>query len=129
MRSFDNSIYLNVESLKFQITSEINPIVEIKMKTSISKGFIHVYILSNNMLMNFKKEKILTSNCQDNKKSVINVKNLHIFFHRRYTFFLNFEKNKSSSVNYLKRILVFSVQLKKIFQEFEQKVFKKTCKT
>lgn len=49
MRSFDNSIYLNVESLKFQITSEINPIVEIKMKTSISKGFIHVYILSNNM--------------------------------------------------------------------------------
>lgn len=57
MRSFDNSIYLNVESLKFQITSEI---VEIKMKTSISKGFIHVYILSNNMLMNFKKEKILT---------------------------------------------------------------------
>lgn len=87
MRSFDNSIYLNVESLKFQITSEINPIVEIKMKTSISKGFIHVYILSNNMLMNFKKEKILTWNCQDNKKSVINVKNLHIFFHRRYTFF------------------------------------------
>lgn len=87
MRSFDNSIYLNVESLKFQITSEINPIVEIKMKTSISKGFIHVYILSNNMLMNFKKEKILTKNCQDNKKSVINVKNLHIFFHRRYTFF------------------------------------------
>lgn len=60
MRSFDNSIYLNVESLKFQITSEINPIVEIKMKTSISKGFIDVYILSNNMLMNFKKEKILT---------------------------------------------------------------------
>lgn len=60
MRSFDNSIYLNVESLKFQITSEINPIVEIKMKTSISKGLIHVYILSNNMLMNFKKEKILT---------------------------------------------------------------------
>lgn len=60
MRSFDNSIYLNVESLKFQITSEINPTVEIKMKTSISKGFIHVYILSNNMLMNFKKEKILT---------------------------------------------------------------------
>lgn len=60
MRSFDNSIYLNVESLKFQITSEINPIVEIKMNTSISKGFIHVYILSNNMLMNFKKEKILT---------------------------------------------------------------------
>lgn len=60
MRSFDNSIYLNVESLKFQITSEINPIVEIKMKTSISKGSIHVYILSNNMLMNFKKEKILT---------------------------------------------------------------------
>lgn len=37
MRSFDNSIYLNVESLKFHITSEINPIVEIKMKTSISK--------------------------------------------------------------------------------------------
>lgn len=60
MRSFDNSIYLNVESLKFHITSEINPIVEIKMKTSISKRFIHVYILSNNMLMNFKKEKILT---------------------------------------------------------------------
>lgn len=55
---FDNLIYLNVEFLKFYIISEINFIVEIKMKISISKGFIYVYILSNNMLMNFKKEKI-----------------------------------------------------------------------
>lgn len=44
MRSFDNSIYLNVESLKFQITSEINPIVEIKMKTSISNVYKCIYI-------------------------------------------------------------------------------------
>lgn len=44
MRSFDNSIYLNVESLKFQITSEINPIVEIKMKTSISNVYTCIYI-------------------------------------------------------------------------------------